>query len=76
MSSGGADNNKRIEMLHDYGIGAIVVKKHLIAQADKEITNLGIYPAAFIDEIKNDARFENIFDNRDVEVFVVRSPNR
>lgn len=71
-----ADNESRIRMLAEFGVGAIVIKKHLVAEADKEITNLGIYPTAFVAAIESDTRFEKNFDNKDLSVYVISAVNR
>jgi hypothetical protein len=47
-----ADNDQRLMMLNRYGIGAVVVKKHLVAPVDEEITNLGVYPPEFVDDLR------------------------
>jgi hypothetical protein len=65
-----ADNDKRISMLHRYKIGAIVVKKHLISQVDKNITNLGVYPRFFINDINKDSRFQKVFNNGGVAIYL------
>ena len=65
-----ADNDERIAMLHKYKIGAIVVKKHLIAEVDPNITNLGVYPRSFIKDINRDSRFQKVFDNSGVTIYL------
>ena len=66
-----ADNDKRIEMLHQFGVGAIVVKKHLIAPVDAGITNLGVYPPEFIRDLQGDSRFEREYDNAELTIYRV-----
>lgn len=66
-----ADNNKRLEMLHEYGIGAIVVKKHLIAPIDEQITNLGVYPPQFVEDVRADDRFVKSFENDELLIFLL-----
>jgi hypothetical protein len=66
-----ADNDQRLEYLHRFGIGAIVVKKHLIAPVDENITDLGVYPDYFVRDIKQDPRFRRVFDNPAASVFLV-----
>lgn len=65
------DNDVRIAMLHEHGIGAIVVKKHLIAPVDEAITDLGVYPDYFVRDIKADPRFRKVFDNPEIAIFLV-----
>ena len=65
------DNDVRIEMLHKQGIGALVIKKHLIADVDDAITNLGVYPTYFVRDVDKDMRFRKVFDNRDVVIYKV-----
>ncbi len=66
-----AGNDRRIEMLNHFNIGAIVIKKHLVGRAEGEIVNLGIYPESFVREIASDPRFKKIFENRSVAIFKV-----
>ena len=65
------DNDLRIAMLRQYRIGAVVIKKHLIADVDDAITNLGVYPTYFVRDLKKDERFEKVFENRDVIIYRV-----
>ncbi len=65
-----ADNDKRLAMIRQHGIGAIVVKKHLIAQVDEEITNLGVYPIQFVEDLRVDKRFVKSFENDDLLIFL------
>jgi hypothetical protein len=71
-----ASNDTRITMLQEHDVGAIVVKKHLVAPVDRDITNLGVYPDYFVEQINADARFPKVFDNPAASVFQVpaRSP--
>ena len=71
-----AGNEQRIEMLHRYGVGAIVVKKHLIAPGDEDSTNLGVYPPDFVSEIQNDDRFAREFENNDVVIYRIPSASK
>ncbi len=64
-----ADDGKRIEMLRQFHVGAVVIKKHLIAPVDKAITNLGVYPPEFVHDLKNDPRFTRVFENKDLLIF-------
>lgn len=64
------DNDKRLEMLQEYGVGAIVVKKHLIAPVDEEITNLGVYPPQFVADLRADKRFVKSFENDELVIFL------
>ncbi|HBA86079.1 MAG TPA: hypothetical protein DCZ95_18495 [Verrucomicrobia bacterium] len=66
-----AENDVRLEMLRRNGIGALAIKKHLISPVDKEITNYGVYPDYFVDQIRNDSRFERLFENRAMLIYRV-----
>ena len=61
-----ADNNRRLAMLRHFQIGAIVIKKALIAPVDAHITNLGVYPDYFVKQIRKDKRFRAVFENSGV----------
>ncbi len=65
------DNDVRIKMLHQRRIGAVVVKKHLVAPIDPDMHNLGVYPPEFVRDLKNDSRFEVVLENADVIIFRV-----
>lgn len=65
------DNDARIAMLQKNRIGAMVIKKHLIADVDDAITNLGVYPGYFVSDVEKDKRFRKVFDNRDVVIYKV-----
>lgn len=64
-----ADNDERLGILERNGVGAIVVKKHLVGQIDEEMNNLGVYPDFFIQEIDSDGRFEKVLDNDAVSIY-------
>ena len=66
-----SDNDGRIQMLHKFGIGAVVIKKHLISDVGPEIINLGVYPTYFVRDLKNDPRFEKIFENKGMIIYRV-----
>ena len=66
-----ADNDDRIKMLNKFGVGAIVIKKHLIAEVDLEIINLGVYPTYFVHDLEHDPRFEKVFENAGVIIYRV-----
>ncbi len=66
-----ADNDDRIRMLNEFGIGAVVVKKHLIAEVYPEILNLGVYPTYFVKDLRSDSRFEKVFENDGIIIFRV-----
>ena len=68
-----ADNDKRLKMLNQYHIGAVVIKKYLIAKVGPKITNLGVYPTYFVKELENDGRFKKVFENAGVIIFEVPS---
>ena len=63
------DNLLRLQLLAKRKIGAIVVKKHLVAPVDDEITNLGVYPDYFVPQIEADPRFRKVFDNPAVAIY-------
>lgn len=65
------DNNTRISMLQQSSIGAVVIKKHLIAEVDDAITNLGVYPTYFVKDMEKDGRFLKLFDNEAVIIYQV-----
>jgi hypothetical protein len=65
------DNDMRIRMLRQFGIGAVVIKKHLIADVDDAITNLGVYPTYFVRDLEKDGRFGKLFENRDLIIYRV-----
>jgi|GEM_PF-175556 len=68
------DDDIRIRMLRQFGIGAVVIKKHLIADVDEAITNLGVYPTYFVRDLEKDGRFQKLFENRDVLIYRVPRP--
>ncbi len=63
------DNNDRLRMLYRFGIGAIVIKKYLIAPVDKRITDLGVYPDYFVKDIRKDKRFKRVFENDSIIIY-------
>lgn len=65
------DNDLRLEMLKRHSVGAVVVKKHLIAPLDEQMHNLGIYPPEFVEDLRKDDRFVNVLENRDVIIFFI-----
>ena len=69
-------NDMRIQMLHEFGVGALVVKKNLIAVVDDAITNLGVYPTGFINDIQKDNRFVKILENEDLLIYNVPPPEK
>lgn len=66
-----ADNDERIRLLRKFKVSLLVIKKHLIAPVDKEITNLGVYPVHFVKEIAADSRFKNVFENNQLLIYSV-----
>lgn len=66
-----SNNDKRISMLHEHEVGAIVIKKHLISSVDSKITNLGVYPVEFVEDIKRDMRFKKTFENGEIVIYLV-----
>lgn len=69
-----ADNDQRLQLLARRRIGAIVIKKHLVRPVDENITNLGVYPDYFVEQIEADARFRKIFDNTAVTIYEFNGP--
>jgi hypothetical protein len=69
------DNTARIALLNKYKVGAIVVKKHLVAAVDDRITDLGVYPTYFLKDIERDSRFTKVFDNSAVAIYRVPPSN-
>jgi hypothetical protein len=63
------DNLLRLQLLVKRKVGAIVVKKHLVARVDDEITNLGVYPDYFVPQLEADPRFRKVFDNPAVAIY-------
>jgi len=66
-----ADNDSRIKTLQEFGIGAVVIKKHLVAEVDDNITNLGVYPTWFVEDLRNDKRFVRLFENSQVVIYQI-----
>ena len=66
-----ADNDHRIRLLHKYNIELLVIKKHLIAEVDLDITDLGVYPVDFVHDIASDPRFVKKFENNKVLIYGV-----
>lgn len=71
-----ADNDKRLLWLQKFQVSHIVVKKYLVAEVDRDITNLGIYPVHFIEDIEHDPRFVKTFSNRQFAIYRIGSPTR
>jgi hypothetical protein len=69
------DNDYRLQLLATNHVGAIVVKKHLVAPVDTAITNLGVYPDYFVRDVEADGRFEKVFDNPAVSIYRYDSPS-
>ncbi|MCI5142756.1 MAG: hypothetical protein D3909_13735, partial [Candidatus Electrothrix sp. ATG1] len=65
------DNDLRIAILRNFDVGALVIKKHLVAPVDQKITNLGVYPDYFVQDIQNDDRFQRVFENKAVYIFTL-----
>ncbi|WP_458777039.1 ArnT family glycosyltransferase [Desulforhopalus sp. 52FAK] len=65
------DNDRRIGLLQRYDVSMVIVKKHLISPVDEEITNLGVYPVTFVNEISSDARFDLVFSNSELLMYKV-----
>jgi ALG3 protein len=67
------DNDRRLELFRRYNVGAVVVKKRLIAKVDEGITNLGVYPPEFVEDLRGDGRFKITFENNMLLVFFIQS---
>ena len=67
-------NEERMVILNACNIGAIVVKKHMVAPIDPEMHNLMVYPPEFVSEIGTDPRIERMFENDAVIIFKVHYP--
>ncbi|MBM4314937.1 MAG: DUF2029 domain-containing protein, partial [Deltaproteobacteria bacterium] len=65
------DNDMRISMLQQFNIGAVVIKKHLIADVDDAITNLGVYPTYFVRDLEQDPRFKKLLENDAIIIYRV-----
>jgi len=66
-----ADNDIRLQLLNKFNVGLLVIKKHLIAPVDDEITNLGVYPVRFVEEIASDSRFTKSFENDQLLIYEI-----
>jgi hypothetical protein len=55
---------------HD--VGAVVIKKHLVAPLDSEMRQSGDIPPEFVADLRKDDRFVNVLENRDVVIFAVQ----
>jgi len=69
-----ADNDGRIRMLHEFRLGAIVIKKYRVARIDPGMSDLGVYPDFFVRDIEGDKRFTRIYENSDVVIYLVPAP--
>jgi ABC-type multidrug transport system fused ATPase/permease subunit len=67
-----ADNDTRIKMLIENGVGAIVIKKYLISSVDDKITDLGVYPNYFYEELKGDQRYLKEFENESIIIYQLK----
>ncbi|MCX6995747.1 MAG: glycosyltransferase family 87 protein, partial [Kiritimatiellaeota bacterium] len=67
-------NEDRLTMCHHCGVGALVIKKHLIRPVDEAITDLGCYPDYFVRALAEDKRFEKLFENDAVIIYRVPPP--
>jgi ABC-type multidrug transport system fused ATPase/permease subunit len=66
-----SDNELRLTILRQHEVGAIVVKKHLIAPVDRDMNNLGVYPPSFVADLRADSRFRVLFENEAAVIFEV-----
>lgn len=65
------DNEVRLTLLRRYKIGAIIIKKSLIAEVDDAITDLGVFPTYFVRDIQRDPRFKKVFENAGFFIYSV-----
>jgi hypothetical protein len=68
-----ADNDERLQLLKKFNVSLLVIKKHLVAPVDDQITNLGVYPVRFVAEIAADSRFAKAFENDQLLIYKVPS---
>lgn len=66
-----ANNDERLQLLKKYNISLIIIKKHLIAPVDEQITNLGVYPVQFVEEIAGDPRFIKKYENSQLIIYAL-----
>lgn len=66
-----ADNDERLRLLKKFKVSLLVIKKYLIAPVDGHITNLGVYPVEFVEDIAADRRFAKVFENNQVIIYAV-----
>jgi len=65
------NNDVRLLMLARHNVGAVVIKKHLIAPVDEAVTDLGVYPDSFVGQIAQDSRFRKVFENEAALVYQI-----
>ena len=65
------NNDERIQTLQKNKVGAIVIKKWLVAPIDKNMNNLGIYPDFFVKQIAEDQRFVRTYENQEIMIYSV-----
>jgi hypothetical protein len=58
-------------MLHEFRLGASVIKKNRVGPIDSQMHNLGVYPDFFVKDVAGDPRFVNVFDNAEVTIYLV-----
>lgn len=68
------DNDARLVLLKDEDVGAIVIMKKRVGVMDPGMTNLGIYPDFFVQQIASDPRFVHEFENADAVIYRVPLP--
>ncbi|MDD4869642.1 MAG: hypothetical protein PHR77_03710 [Kiritimatiellae bacterium] len=71
-----AGRDQRLAILQEMEVGAIVVKKWLVAPIDKDMNNLGVYPDFFVKDIARDRRFIMIYENPDITIYSVPFPGQ
>lgn len=66
-----ANNEQRLAMFRKRKVGAIVIKKWLVAPIDAQMNNLGVYPDFFVKQITGDPRFVKVYENRNIVIYKV-----
>jgi hypothetical protein len=66
-----ADNDERLRLLKKFEVSLLVIKKYLVSAVDGPITNLGVYPIDFVEDIAADRRFAKVFENNQVVIYAV-----
>lgn len=65
------NNDERLRVLQGYGAGSIIVKKYRVKDVGADTVDLGLYPKSFVDDLDNDPRFRNVFENDAVKIYLL-----